>query len=58
MTIPQLGHITEIACRIWVAPELTEDERRRQEVRIAGAVDQLLTIAVIDELLEAVGSVA
>jgi aminoglycoside phosphotransferase (APT) family kinase protein len=57
MTIAQLGHITEIAGRIWLDVETTEEERRRQEARIAEAVDQPLTVAVIDELLEAVGGV-
>jgi hypothetical protein len=54
MTIAQLGHITEIACRIWLAPETSEEERRRQEGRIAEGLEQPLTIAVIDELLDAV----
>ena len=54
MTIAQLGHITEIACRIWLDPKTSEEERRRQEGRIAQALEQPLTVAVIDELLDAV----
>jgi hypothetical protein len=33
MTIAQLSHVTEMACRIWLAPTTPEDERRRQETR-------------------------
>lgn len=58
MTIAQLGHITEMACRIWLDPDTTQDERRRQEARIAEAVEQPLSIDVIDALLDAVGGVA
>jgi hypothetical protein len=54
MTIAQLGHILEAACRIWLNPGSTDDERRRQEGRVAESVDEPLTVAVIDELLEAV----
>ena len=55
MTIAQLGHITEIACRIWLASG--PGERRHQEARIGQAIEQPLTRAVIGELLEAVGGV-
>jgi len=55
MTIAQLGHITEAAGVIWLESEDDPEERRRQESRVAEAVDQPLTVAVIDELLEAVG---
>jgi Ser/Thr protein kinase RdoA (MazF antagonist) len=55
MTIAQLGHITEIACRIWLRSGL--DERRHQEARIGQAIEQPLSRAVIGELLEAVGGV-
>lgn len=58
MTIAQLGHITEIACRTWLDPATPQDERRRQEARVAESVEQPLTVAVIDELLEAVGEVS
>ena len=54
MTIAQLGHILEIACRIWLHPDTTDDERRRQEGRVAEFVDDPLTVAVVDELLDAV----
>jgi len=57
MTIAQLGHILEIACRIWLDPDTTEAERRHQEGRVAEFVDDPLTVAVVDELLEAVGDV-
>ena len=57
MTIAQLGHITEMACRIWLDPATSEDERRRQERRIAEGIEQPLTVAVVDELLDAVGAV-
>jgi phosphotransferase family enzyme len=57
MTIAQLGHILEAACEIWLDPESTEDERRRQEGRVAEFVDEPLTVAAIDELLEAAGTV-
>lgn len=57
MTIAQLGHITEIAGRIWLDAEADPDERRRQEARVAEAVEQPLTVAVIDQLLDAIGGV-
>jgi Phosphotransferase enzyme family len=55
MTIAQLGHITEVACRIWLRSG--PDERRHQEARIGQAIEQPLTRAVIGELLEAIGGV-
>jgi Phosphotransferase enzyme family len=58
MTIAQLGHILEMACRVWLDPESTQDERRRRERRIAEYVDEPLTVAVIDGLLDAVGGIA
>ncbi len=57
MTIAQLGHITEMACRIWLDPATPEDERGRQERRIAEGIEQPLTVAVVDELLDAVAAV-
>jgi thiamine kinase-like enzyme len=57
MTIAQLGHITEIACQIWLDPDTSAEERARQEARVGEAVDQPLTVAVIHELLDAVGGV-
>ncbi len=57
MTIAQLGHILEAACRIWLDPASSEEERRRQEARVAECVDEPLTVAVIDELLDAVANV-
>jgi len=57
MTIAQLGHILEIACRIWLDPDTSEDERRHQETRVAEFVDEPLTVAVVDELLDVVGGV-
>jgi hypothetical protein len=58
MTIAQLGHILEAACEIWLDPESTSDERRRQEGRVAEFVDEPLTVAAIDELLDATGGAA
>jgi hypothetical protein len=55
MTIAQLGHIIEVACRIWLDPSTSQDERRRQEARVRESVEQPLTVGVIDELLDAVG---
>jgi hypothetical protein len=55
MTIAQLGHILEAACRIWLDPASTADERRRQQGRVAEFVDAPLTVPVIDGLLDAVG---
>jgi hypothetical protein len=55
MTIAQLGHILEAACEIWLDPTSSEDERRRQDGRVAEFVDEPLTVAAIDELLDAVG---
>jgi Ser/Thr protein kinase RdoA (MazF antagonist) len=55
MTVAQLGHIAEISCRAWLDPSEPEEERRRQVGRVAECVDEPLTLAVIDELLEAVG---
>jgi hypothetical protein len=55
MTIAQLGHITEIACRIWLRSD--PDERRHQEARIGQEIEQPLTRAIIGELLETVGGV-
>jgi len=57
MTIAQLGHILEIACRIWLDPDTSEAERRHQERRVAEFVDDPLTVAVVDDLLAAVGDV-
>jgi hypothetical protein len=57
MTIAQLGHILEAACRIWLDPGSGEDERRRQEGRVAEGIDEPLTVDVVDELLEAVAGV-
>jgi hypothetical protein len=54
MTIAQLGHILEAACGIWLDPASAGEERRRQEGRVAEFVDDPLTVAVIDGLLDAV----
>jgi Phosphotransferase enzyme family len=58
MTIAQLGHILEAACEIWLDPESTPDKRHRQEGRVAEFTDEPLTVAAIDELLDAAGAVA
>jgi hypothetical protein len=57
MTIAQLGHILEAACGIWLDAGTTQEERRRQEGRVAEFVDAPLTVAVIDELLGEVAGV-
>jgi hypothetical protein len=57
MTIAQLGHILEAACRIWLDPETADEERRRQMGRVAEFVGAPLTVAVIDELLAALAGV-
>jgi hypothetical protein len=57
MTIAQLGHILEIACRIWLGPDTSEDERRHQEARVAEFVDEPFTVAVVDALVAAVGGI-
>ncbi|HSD01641.1 MAG TPA: phosphotransferase [Gaiellales bacterium] len=54
MSIAQLGHITEIACRIWLGSETSPDERLRQEARVGEATGDALTVRVIDEILDAV----
>ena len=56
MTIAQLGHITERACRLWLDPDVDGENRLRQEARVAEAAHQPLTLAVVDELLEAIAS--
>jgi hypothetical protein len=54
MVIAQIGHIGELACRGWL--EATSDvERDREAGRVAEFIDRPLTLAVIDELLDAVG---
>ena len=54
MTIAQLGHINEISCRVWLDPAEPDEERERQAARFHESVEMPLTVAVIDELLEAV----
>ena len=54
MTIAQLHHITEISGRIWLDPATSEDERRRQATRVGESTGDLLTVRVIDEILESI----
>ena len=54
VSVAQLGHITGVSCRAWLDPSEPEEERRRQIGRVAECVDEPLTLAVIDELLDAV----
>jgi len=54
MTIAQLGHINEMSCLIWLDPVESDAERKRQASRFHESVEMPLTVAVIDELLEAV----
>jgi Phosphotransferase enzyme family len=58
MTVAQLGHITESACRIWLDPATSEGERIRQEARVGEATGDPLTVGVIDEILDAVAEPA
>jgi hypothetical protein len=54
MTIAQLGHINQISCLAWLDPAKPDEERARQASRFNESVEMPLTVAVIDELLEAV----
>jgi len=54
MTIAQLGHINEMSCLIWLDPTRSDAERARQASRFHESVEMPLTVAVIDQLLEAV----
>jgi Phosphotransferase enzyme family len=54
MTIAQLGHINEMSCLIWLDPAESDAERKRQAARFNESVEMPLTVAVIDELLDAV----
>ena len=54
MTIAQLGHINEMSCLIWLDLAQTDEERARQASRFHESVKMPLTVAVIDELLDAV----
>jgi hypothetical protein len=54
MTIAQLGHINEMSCLMWLDPAHTDEERARQASRFHESVKMPLTVAVIDELLDAV----
>jgi Ser/Thr protein kinase RdoA (MazF antagonist) len=54
MAVAQLGHITEISCRIWLNPATSPDERRRQEARVGEWTGDPLTVGVVDAILAAV----
>jgi len=54
MVIAQIGHIGEVACRGWLEAA-SEVERDRQAGRVTEFIGRPLTLAVIDELLDAVG---
>jgi len=54
MAIAELGHINEISCRSWLDPDDSHEERERQAARFRESVVQPLTVAVIDELVDAV----
>jgi Ser/Thr protein kinase RdoA (MazF antagonist) len=54
MTIAQLGHINEMSCLGWLDPAQSDEERARQASRFHESVEMPLTVAVIDELLDAV----
>jgi Ser/Thr protein kinase RdoA (MazF antagonist) len=53
MVIAQIGHIGELACRGWLEAT-SEVERDREAGRVAEFIGRPLTLAVIDELLDAV----
>jgi Ser/Thr protein kinase RdoA (MazF antagonist) len=53
MVIAQIGHIGELACRGWLEAT-SEVERDREAGRVAEFIGRGLTLAVIDELLDAV----
>lgn len=53
MLIAQLGHITEIAGRDWLAPNARSPERRGSEAWISEVLDDPHTREVLDGLLEA-----
>jgi Ser/Thr protein kinase RdoA (MazF antagonist) len=54
MTIAQLGHIAEAACRIWLDPATSRAERDRQVGRVAEYTDDPLTVDMIDAIVDAV----
>ncbi|MFL6050237.1 MAG: phosphotransferase [Gaiellales bacterium] len=54
MTIAQLGHINEMSCLLWLDSAQPDEERARQACRFHESVEMPLTVAVIDELLQAV----
>jgi thiamine kinase-like enzyme len=55
MVIAQIGHIGELACRGWLEAT-SEVERDREAGRVAEFISRGLTLAIIDELLDAVSS--
>jgi Ser/Thr protein kinase RdoA (MazF antagonist) len=53
MAIAQIGHIGEVSCRTWLEAE-TQAERDRAAGRVAEFIERPITLAIIDELLDAV----
>jgi hypothetical protein len=45
-----------MSCLIWLDPAHTDEERARQASRFHESVEMPLTVAVIDELLDAVAA--
>lgn len=56
MLVAQLGHINENACESWLDASASSPERDRQAARFGEAVERQLTLASIDQLLDAVTS--
>lgn len=53
--VAQLGHIAEIGCERWLA-STTDGERARNERWVREYVDEPVTLAVVDTILDAVSS--
>ena len=53
--VAQLGHIAVLGCERWLA-STTEDERAHTEAWVREYVDEPVTLAVVDAILDAVSS--
>ena len=53
MLVAQLGHLLEIACRRWLAPDATDEVRALNEPRILEFVERPLDRTLISRLLDA-----
>lgn len=54
MVIAQLGHINARACQLWLAPDASVAQRERYASVVGEFTTRPLTLAVIEELLDAV----